>query len=147
MIAVHYPEPAFRVKQLDGKRLIFDPIRKCWLQLTEEEWVRQNFIQYLVTVLKYPLSLIAIEKEIILNDLKKRFDILVYNKVHQPWMMIECKEPRVSLDETVLQQVLRYNISVPVQYLVITNGPVTLAWKKEGDGLQMLEALPVWDNA
>ena len=75
MIIVNYPEPAFRIKQEEGKDYIFDTIRKRWLLLTPEEWVRQNFIQYLVQVKGYPLSLIAVEKELRLGELKKRFDL------------------------------------------------------------------------
>jgi hypothetical protein len=143
MIAVQYPEPQFRMKNENGKHYIFDSIRKVWLLLTEEEWVRQNFVNYLITQLHYPSSVIALEKEILLNDLKKRFDILVYDKQHKPWMLIECKEPKVSLNEDVLQQVLRYNISVPVEYIVITNGTTTVGWKKESE-LQLLEEMPGW---
>ncbi len=145
MIVVQYPEPKFRIKNVDGRRFIFDNIRKSWLRLTEEEWVRQNFVNYLVQTLHYPASVIALEKEIKLNDLKKRFDILVYDRQHQPWMLVECKEPRVELNESVLHQVLRYNISVPVPYIVITNGVTTAGWKKE-EGLSLLETLPVWEK-
>src|SRR5690349_17000369 len=130
MIKVRYPEPHFRTKEESGARYIFDEIRKAWLLLTEEEWVRQNFVAYLVGVLAYPKSLIALEKEILLNSLKKRFDILIYDKAHQPWMLVECKAPQVALGEEVLQQVLRYNISIPVQYIIITNGAVTMGWQK-----------------
>jgi hypothetical protein len=143
MIAVQYPEPQFRIKNENGKHYIFDSIRKVWLLLTEEEWVRQNFVNYLTTQLHYPSTVIALEKEILLNDLKKRFDILVYDKQHKPWMLIECKEPKVSLSEDVLQQVLRYNISVPVEYIVITNGTTTVGWRKESE-LRLLEEMPGW---
>jgi hypothetical protein len=143
MIAVQYPEPKFRMKNENGKHYIFDSIRKVWLLLTEEEWVRQNFVNYLTTQLHYPSTVIALEKEILLNDLKKRFDILVYDKQHKPWMLIECKEPKVSLSEDVLQQVLRYNISVPVEYIVITNGTATVGWRKESE-LRLLEEMPGW---
>ncbi|MBO9681227.1 MAG: type I restriction enzyme HsdR N-terminal domain-containing protein [Flavisolibacter sp.] len=143
MIAVQYPEPQFRMKNENGKQYIFDSIRKVWLVLTEEEWVRQNFVNYLITQLHYPSSMIALEKEISLNELKKRFDILVYDQQHKPWMLIECKEPKMNLNEEVLQQVLRYNISVPVEYIVITNGNTTVGWKKESE-LKLLEAMPEW---
>src|SRR3954469_6350353 len=105
MIAVQYPEPKFRTKKENGRQYIFDSIRKAWLLLTEEEWVRQNFVNYLITKLNYPSTVIALEKEISLNDLKKRFDILIYDKDHKPWMLVECKEPNVNLGEDVLQQV------------------------------------------
>jgi hypothetical protein len=140
---VQYPEPQFRMKKEKDKQYIFDTIRKVWLLLTEEEWVRQNFVHYLISQLNYPSTVIAIEKEISLNDLKKRFDILVYDKEHKPWMLVECKEPKVNLSEEVLQQVLRYNISVPVEYIVITNGNATVGWKKESE-LKLLSELPEW---
>ncbi len=140
MIKVQFPEPAFRIKQEAGKEYIFDPLRKKWILLTPEEWVRQNFVQYLTGIKNYPAALIAIEKEIQLGELKKRFDVLVYDNSHQPWMMIECKEMNVVLDETVLQQVLRYNISVPVRYLIVTNGSYTFGWEKaEGRLIEMAE--------
>ena len=142
MIMVQYPEPQFRIKVENGKRFIFDSIRKIWLLLTEEEWVRQNFLNYLIATLKYPSALIALEKEIMLNDLRKRFDILVYNSSHQPWMMVECKASSVKLSEDVLQQLLRYNISVPVEYMVITNGTSTIGWKKDKGELKLLKELP-----
>ena len=131
------------MKNENGRQYIFDSIRKVWVLLTEEEWVRQNFVNYLITQLKYPSAVIAIEKEISLNDLKKRFDILVYDKQHKPWMLIECKEPKVNLSEDVLQQVLRYNISVPAEYIVITNGNTTVGWKKEKE-LKLLNEFPQW---
>jgi hypothetical protein len=144
MIEVLYPEPKFRMKTENGKRFIFDQIRKTWLLFTEEEWVRQNFVSYLVNRLNYPSTLIAMEKELLLNGLKKRFDILVYDTGHQPWMLVECKEPGVKLSEDVLQQVLRYNITLPVPFIIITNGHSTLGWKKEGSGLVLLKEMPAW---
>lgn len=144
MLDIDYPEPSFRLKQLDEKDYLFDPIRKRWLLLTPEEWVRQNFVQYLVQVKKYPATLIALEKMVMLGELKKRFDILVYDRQHQPWMMIECKSPSVLLDDSVLHQLLRYHIAVPTGLLVITNGPYTYGWEKRIGQLHPLEALPEW---
>ncbi len=139
---VTFPPPDFNIKKEGEKRFIFDRIRKAWLQLTEEEWVRQNFVAYLVKTLNYSVSLIALEKEITLNELTKRFDVLVYDKAHQPWMLVECKAPQVALSEDVLQQVLRYNVSVPVKYIVITNGAATIGWEKTGEGLTLLVDMP-----
>jgi hypothetical protein len=144
MIHVKYPEPVFRFKEENGKEMIFDFIRKQWLQLNEEEWVRQNFIQFLVQELKYPLELIAVEKEIQLGDLRKRFDILVYDRNHKPWMLIECKAGEITLDEKVLYQVLRYNISIPAIFLVITNGNYTYAWEKINGELKEIQQMPMW---
>jgi len=144
MIKVNYPEPVFRFKEENGKEMIFDFIRKQWLLLNEEEWVRQNFIQFLVQELKYPSELIAVEKEIQLGDLKKRFDILVYDRDHKPWMLVECKAGEIALDEKVLFQVLRYNISMPANFLVITNGQFTYAWEKINGELKDILQMPVW---
>lgn len=146
MLIIHYPEPSFRIKKQGDKDFIFDAIRKKWLLLTPEEWVRQNFIQYLVQVKKYPVALVALEKMILLGELKKRFDILIYDQQHRPWMMIECKSPSVSLDDTVLHQLLRYHISVPAGLLVITNGEYSYAWEKKEGQLQMINALPEWNS-
>ena len=142
MIVINYPEPSFAIKEEKGKEIIFDVLRKKWVALTPEEWVRQNIIQVLVQVNNYPSSLIAVEKEIQLGELKKRFDILVYNKQHQPWLMVECKASSVELNEDVLNQVLRYNISVPVSYLLITNGNYTYGWHKKGIELVALDSMP-----
>src|SRR5260221_12305849 len=110
MIRIEYPTPQFRIKNEEGKEMIFDGLRKLWVRLTPGEWVRQNFLQYLLQVKQYPAALIAVEKEIRLGELTKRFDILVYNSKHEPWLMVECKGMAIALTEEVLQQVLRYNI-------------------------------------
>ena len=144
MIKVNYPEPVFRFKEENGKELIFDFIRKQWLLLNEEEWVRQNFIQFLVQEMKYPVELIAVEKEIQLGELKKRFDILVYDRNHKPWMLIECKAGDVTLDGNVLMQVLRYNITMPANFLLITNGHYTYGWEKTGGQLKDITEMPLW---
>jgi hypothetical protein len=145
MISIVYPAPAFKMKKENGSEFIFDAIRKQWIVLTEEEWVRQNFIQYLLQELKCQQSLIAIEKEITVGELKKRFDIVIYNRQHQPWMLIECKASVVSLDASVFEQLLRYHISVPVDFLVITNGHYTMGWQKINGQLKELDQLPVWE--
>lgn len=144
MIAVNFPEPVFRLKKENDAEFIFDAIRKQWLVLNEEEWVRQNFVQYLIQTLHYPAAFIAIEKEIMLGELKKRFDILVYDRDHRPWMMIECKSPAINLNDAALQQVLRYNISVPVSFLVITNGHYTFGWERSGRELNLIQQMPLW---
>lgn len=144
MIQVIYPEPVFRTKKENGIDLIFDDIRRLWITMTDEEWVRQNFIQYLIQIHHYPAAMIAVEKEIQLGELRKRFDILVYDKQHQPWMLIECKSPDVELDEKTFQQVLRYNISVPASVLIITNGHFTYGWEKTEGQLKEIQQMPVW---
>ena len=144
MININFPEPGFRIKKESSKEFIFDTLRKKWLQLTPEEWVRQNFVQFLLQEKKYPLSLIAIEKEIRLGELKKRFDILVYDTNHRPWMMIECKAATIKLDDAVLQQILRYNITVPVPFIIITNGSLTYGWQRKDNNLDLITEIPGW---
>jgi hypothetical protein len=144
MIEISYPEPVFRMKKENGVEFIFDSIRRQWIVLNEEEWVRQNFIQYLIQTLHYPAAFIAIEKEIMLGELKKRFDALVYDRNHKPWMLIECKGKHVTLEDPALLQVLRYNISVPVSFLIITNGNYTYGWEKVGIDLKIIVKMPLW---
>ncbi len=144
MIVVDYPKPTFRTKKDNGREFIFDTIRREWIMITDEEWVRQNFIQYLIQVQHYPSTLIGVEKEIRVGELKKRFDILVYDKLHQPWMLIECKSSAISLDEKVLQQALRYSITIPATFIVITNGNYTYAWEKTGTQLKEIPQMPAW---
>lgn len=124
MIRIEYPLYNFRFKEEDGKEFIFDEIRKQWLKLTPEEWVRQNFLQYLIQTKKYPASLIAVEKEIKLGELKKRCDIVVY-KNDIPWMIIECKEMNVPVNNAVAAQIFNYNQTLDVSFLIITNGNET----------------------
>ncbi len=145
MIFINYPEPDFKFKEESGKQFIYDSIRKQWIQITEEEWVRQNFIRYLINDKKYPASLIAVEKEMMLGELSKRFDVLVYDRNHKPWMLIECKAPKIKLSEKVLEQVLRYHISIPCEFLVITNGVDTYGWRKEKGKMMLIAELPGWE--
>lgn len=144
MIPITYPEPVFRIRKENERDFIFDIIRKVWIPLTEEEWVRQNFIQYLIQNMHYPAALIAVEKEIYLNELKKRFDLLIYDQNHQPWMLVECKASSINLNDSVLHQVLRYNISTPVNFLIITNGQYTYGWEKRGGALILIKQMPMW---
>jgi hypothetical protein len=142
MIKITYPAYQAKIKQEPGREMIFDEVRKLWVLLTPEEWVRQNFLQYLIQVKKYPAALIAVEKEIYLGDVKKRFDIVVYDKNTQPWMLVECKEMKVELNNMVLSQALRYNINLQVPYLVITNGVYGYAFTLLNQQLEEIDVLP-----
>ena len=101
---------------------IFDFHSKKWLVLTPEEWVRQHVMNYLVNVKGYPASRIGVEKEIELNDTKKRFDIVVYGETKEPFILIECKAPYVELTGKVLEQALRYNLTLKAHFVMISNG-------------------------
>ena len=142
MIRIEYPPYQPKIKKEGDRELIFDAFRKRWVVLTPEEWVRQNFLQYLVEVKKYPASLIAIEKEITVGELKKRFDIVVYDRSTKPFMIIECKEMNVPLDASVIEQVLRYNSTMQVPYLVITNGTHCFAFLNTDGQLEEIDSIP-----
>lgn len=142
MIKIDYPLHDFKIKKEKSLEYIFDQLRKRWMLLTPEEWVRQNFLQYIVQVKKYPVSLMAIEKEISLGELKKRCDIVVYNRDMLPWMIVECKEMNIPLSIKVSEQILRYHISLPATYLVITNGSYCFGFKKTEDKFHEIENLP-----
>jgi hypothetical protein len=141
MISINYPEYPFKIQKEAGKDCIFDPLRKSWVVLTPEEWVRQNFIQYLIQIKQYPSTLIAIEKTIQLGELKKRFDIIVY-KNDSPWLLIECKEANVPITEKTLEQILQYQQVVEADFLVMTNGHTTYGARIETGKLHYLQSLP-----
>lgn len=145
MIDIQFPEQPFKIKKLKDRDFIFDVFRKQWFVLTPEEWVRQNFLQYLVEVKKYPASLIAVEREILVGDLRRRFDIVVF-KDAKPWMIVECKELKVPLSEAVLKQALNYNVSLQVKYLVVTNGASTFAMHCNQKAHEWLVELPAFDS-
>jgi hypothetical protein len=141
MIQIPYPLHPFRIRETEGKEWIFDELRKQWVRLSPEEWVRQNILQYFLQVMNIPASLIAVEKEIKIGELRKRFDILVY-KSASPWLMVECKEMNVPIDETVLKQVLHYNTGIQVPYVMVTNGNITYAFEISDQGMIALDTLP-----
>lgn len=142
MIKIEYPPYQPKIKKEQGREFIFDDFRKRWVVLTPEEWVRQNFLHYLTRVKKYAVSLIAVEKEIQLGEIKKRFDIVVYDAATKPFMLIECKEMNVELTQKVLDQALRYNMTMQVPYVVITNGSYCMAFDCTNNRFAALEEIP-----
>lgn len=141
VISIQYPKPDFKICILEEKEVIWDNIRKRYVKLTPEEWVRQNFLQYLIQYEHYPSTLMAVEKEIKSGELKKRCDIVVY-KHSRPWMIIECKEPGTCINEKTLRQILSYNMALQVNYLVLTNGDYTYGMKCGEQGGQLITSLP-----
>jgi len=122
MQKLNLPEYDFRIKSEEDKTFIFDSIRKKFVVLTPEEWVRQNFIQYLKTVKKYPESLMAVEKQIMVNNNQRRFDLLIYLRNGQPHLIAEFKAPNVKITQETFDQVVRYNMSLKVERVVVSNG-------------------------
>jgi hypothetical protein len=126
MYALNLPTFEYKLKKADGKVWVFDVIRKKFVVLTPEEWVRQHFVNYLIQHLQYPKSLIKIEGGLTLNQLQKRSDIVVFDRSAKPWMVIECKAPTLRLSEETLHQAAAYNSKLKAMYLTVTNGMMSL---------------------
>lgn len=122
MYKLNLPEFEYKLKKAEGKVWIFDGIRKKYLVLTPEEWVRQHFIHYLIKEKKYPKSLIKVEGGLIYNQLQKRTDIVVFNRLGQPWMIVECKSPTLPISSGTLTQASVYNSTLKAEYITVTNG-------------------------
>ncbi len=131
-----------RIRSMKGRDEIFDPCRRKWVALTPEEWTRQQLLQQFTEVLQIPSSLISVEKEMEINGLKKRYDLLVFDDNGSPWLLAECKAPTIKLASSVMEQLLRYHIQIPVPYLIIGNGEETRGWQKETYGLVELMQWP-----
>ncbi|MFP4555743.1 MAG: type I restriction enzyme HsdR N-terminal domain-containing protein [Bacteroidales bacterium] len=116
--------PAYEIKiRKEGEiKQIFDPIRKKYVALTPEEWVRQHFINLLVTYKKYPRGLLAIEHPVKVNNMQQRVDIVAFNKQGKPMLIVECKAPDIQLTRKTYEQAARYNLTLKANYLVVTNG-------------------------
>ena len=122
MISLNLPKAELKIKSSENTLYIFDIIRKKYVVLTPEEWVRQHVIHYLITSKGYPKSLIAVEKQLIINTLKKRFDILVFNTKGLPDLIIECKSPSINISQDTFDQIARYNLKINATLLMVTNG-------------------------
>ncbi|MFH0841115.1 MAG: type I restriction enzyme HsdR N-terminal domain-containing protein [Bacteroidota bacterium] len=148
MKQLNLPEYSFRISGEEGSEMIFDAIRKKYVRLTPEEWVRQNFVQYLINEGKYPPGLIGIEVMSPFNNLRKRIDILIYNRAGLPVMIIECKAPEVPVDDDVFDQAVCYNLGFRVPYLVVTNGIVHYACKinHEQKKYDFLLVIPLYED-
>ena len=127
---IQFPNYEPQIKTVDEKPQIWCLVRKKWVIFSKEEWVRQNWLNYLINVQQYPASLMAVEKEIHLGELKKRVDILVY-KNSTPWMLVECKEQEVPLSEQTIQQILTYQTVLQTGILIVSNGNDTRAFQRQ----------------
>lgn len=137
-----------KVKTTDGKRYIFDPLRKKWLVLQPEEFVRQLVMQYLLTEKNYHSSHMAVERMLKVNKLTKRCDILIYDLTQQPFLLVECKAPHVKINQAVFRQIAWYNMPLKVQYLLVTNGRQTFccAMDYEKEDFSFLEEIPAYQG-
>jgi len=145
---LNLPEYSFRISGEEGSEMIFDAIRRKYVRLTPEEWVRQNFVRYLIEEGKYPPGLIGIEVLSAFNNLKKRVDVLVHDRAGKPVMIIECKAPDVKIDDEVFDQAVCYNMGFRVPYLVVTNGIDHYACRIDHElkKYDFLNVIPLYDD-
>ena len=133
--------PSFdcKITKIDGKDYIFDVIRLKNIFLTPEEWVRQHFIHLLMSEYNVPKSLIKIEGGLTYNSLKKRSDILIFNREGSPFLLVECKRPTVKIDKNVMNQVSIYNKKLHARYVAVTNGFKTFCFESIGDSNELVQ--------
>lgn len=146
MIPIQFPEFKFRFQTEENNSYIFDFIRKKYVLLTPEEWVRQNVLHYLIHCLNYPAGLCSVEKEIKINNLKKRYDIVFFNQQRKPWMLIECKEPNVAISDQTLTQIIRYHQNLQCPFWFLTNGKRNFCAQVHPKGITWLDSLPLYNS-
>lgn len=122
MLSLNLPKYETKICERDGKLQIFDPLRKCHVALTPEEWVRQHFVNFLIESRGFPAALMANEVAITVNGMKRRCDTVVYDKQLQPRVIVEYKAPTVKITKEVFAQISRYNLTLKVDYLIVSNG-------------------------
>lgn len=146
MVKLNLPAFGFELKNDDEKIQIFDLLRKQYVALTPEEWVRQHFIHYLIHHLRYPKGLIKIEGGLMFNKLQKRTDIVVYDREGKPWMIVECKAPTLKISARTVQQASTYNYSLKAKYLVVTNGLKHFCYQTDwiNSTTTSLDSIPVY---
>ena len=122
MLSLNLPKYETKICERDGKLQIFDPLRKCHVALTPEEWLRQHFVNFLIESRGFPAALMANEVAITVNGMKRRCDTVVYDKQLQPRVIVEYKAPTVKITKEVFAQISRYNLTLKVDYLIVSNG-------------------------
>jgi len=122
MQVLNFPAFNFRFKNSENKVYIFDVIRKKFVVLQPEEWVRQHVVHYLISIKKYPLSLINVEKQLKVNSLSRRYDIVVFKPNGEIALLVECKAPQIAITQDTFDQIAKYNLQLQSNYLMVTNG-------------------------
>ena len=122
MLQLNFPNYTFKIKNIENEDYIFDEIRKKYIKLTKEEWVRQNCVNFLVKEKKFPQVLINVEKTLKINNLSKRYDIVVYNSDGSIKLLVECKSPEIKITQKTFDQIAIYNMSLKADLLMVTNG-------------------------
>lgn len=122
MQPLNYPSYPFRFKNRENKIYIFDVIRKKFVLLQSEEWVRQHVVHYLLREKNYPLGHINVEKQLLINGIKKRYDLVIFDPQGGIEVLVECKSPQINITQNVFDQIARYNLQLRAKYLMVTNG-------------------------
>ena len=122
MKQLQFPTYSFRFKNSENKVAIFDEIRKKFIIISPEEWVRQHVVQFLLQDKKYPKSHINVEKLLKINNLTKRYDVVVFKPDGAISILVECKAPEVKITQSTFDQIARYNMTLKAEYLMVTNG-------------------------
>lgn len=148
MKPLRLPPCSLRVKEDESGKIIYDRLRKKWVALTPEEWVRQHFIEYLTGHLGYPAGLIQVEAAFRLNTMLRRVDILVHDRNGKVALIVECKAPGVHLTRTVFDQIINYNFNYGVKFLVVTNGITHYAARVDhaGNKFSLLNSIPDFET-
>ncbi len=148
MQPLNLPVFAYKIQPSQEGYYIFDVIRKKYVRLTPEEWVRQHFLHYLTGHLSYPPALIRLEQRVQYNHLQQQPDIVVYDRSVKPWLLVECKAPHVHLSHDVWGQIARYNAHFNAQLLAITNGLEHFCWQLDYEQGKhtLLPAIPPFDT-
>lgn len=122
MQKLNLPEYSFRIKTTEGKSYIFDSLRKKYVRLTPEEWVRQNFAQFLIAEKNYSVSLITVEAAVKVNGNPQRADLVVFDRSGNPALVAEFKAPKIKISQQTFDQIVRYNMQLKVKFLIVSNG-------------------------
>lgn len=138
------PKVSLRYKKAEDKVKVFDVARKRWVSLTPEEFVRQHVIHYLNLQLNIPLSLIAVEKKVIINELAKRFDVVVFGSTQNIKLLVECKAPDIKINQNTLLQIANYNQHFNAEFLWLTNGVQHFYFRLNQDLYEQIDSLPEW---
>ena len=149
MEKLNFPDYKFRINQSsNNKLLIFDPLRKKDIVLTPEEWVRQNLVRFLIDERHFPPSLISVEAGLKVNRLSRRYDVLIYNRGRDPFVLVECKAPSISINQKTFDQVTTYNLTVRARYLLISNGikHYFAGYDSDLKKFQFLEDIPFFEK-
>lgn len=149
MQPLQFPNYNFRFKNSENKVSIFDEIRKKFIILTPEEWVRQHVVHFLISEKKYPKSLINVEKLLKINGLTKRYDVVVFKNDGSILILVECKSTSIKISQVVFDQIARYNLTLNAQYLMVTNGLKHFYCKMdfEKEQYNFLKELPTYSDS